>query len=100
MTLYLHQILSDTKLVVTSKLNIRDETDKRVATNQILIDQSFSFYVRNNTIQNEDGSFEIMDMVVDDLNKNGQFDKFEDRIIVGGASADKKWESVFIIDFL
>tara|TARA_A100001234_G_C12637116_1_gene390506 strand:- start:1412 stop:3262 length:1851 start_codon:yes stop_codon:yes gene_type:complete len=88
------------KTVVTSKLNIRDETDKRVATNQILIDQSFSFYVRNNTIQNEDGSFEIMDMVVDDLNKNGQFDKFEDRIIVGGASADKKWGgTVFIIDF-
>jgi len=88
------------KTVVTSKLNIRDETDNRVATNQILIDQSFSFYVRNNTIQNEDGSFEIMDMVVDDLNKNGQFDKFEDRIIVGGASADKKWGgTVFIIDF-
>ena len=39
-------------------------------------------------------------MVVDDLNKNGQFDKFEDRIIVGGASADKKWGgTVFIIDF-
>ena len=86
--------------VVTSKLNIRDETDNRIATNQILIGQSFSFYVRNNTIQNEDGSFEIMDMVVDDLNKNGQFDKFEDRIIVGGASADKKWGgTVFIIDF-
>ena len=86
--------------VVTSKLNIRDETDNRIATNQILIGQSFSFYVRNNTIQNEDGSFEIMDMVVDDLNKNGQFDKFEDRIVVGGASADKKWGgTVFIIDF-
>ena len=38
-------------------------------------------------------------MVVDDLNKNGQFDKFEDRIVVG-ASADKKWGgTVFIIDF-
>jgi hypothetical protein len=84
----------------TSKLNIRDETDSRIASNQILIGQNFSFYVKNNTIQNEDGSFVMMDMVVDDLNKNGQFDKYEDRIIVGGTSSDKKWGgTVFIIDF-
>ena len=84
----------------TSKLNIRDETDSRIASNQILIGQNFSFYVKNNTIPNEDGSFVMMDMVVDDLNKNGQFDKYEDRIIVGGTSSDKKWGgTVFIIDF-
>ena len=86
--------------VATSKLNIRDETDSRIASNQILIGQNFSFYVKNNTIQNDDGSYVIMDMVVDDLNKNGQFDKFEDRIIVGGTSSDKKWGgTVFVIDF-
>ena len=86
--------------VVTSKLNIRDETDSRIASNQILTGQDFSFYVKNNTIQNEDGSYVIMDMVVDDLNKNGQFDKFEDRVIVGGTSSDKKWGgTVFVIDF-
>ena len=39
----------------TSKLNIRDETDSRIASNQILTGQNFSFYVKNNTIQNEDG---------------------------------------------
>ena len=35
--------------VVTSKLNIRDETDNRIATNQILIGQSFSFYISETT---------------------------------------------------
>ena len=41
-----------------------------------------------------------MDMVVDDLNKNGQYDRYEDRIIVGGVSKDKKWGgTVFVIDF-
>ncbi len=86
--------------VATSKLNIRDETDTRIATNQILLGQNFNFYVKNNTIQKSDGTFEIMDMVVDDLNKNGQYDRYEDRIIVGGVSKDKKWGgTVFVIDF-
>ena len=86
--------------ITTSKLNIRDETDTRIATNQILLGQNFNFYVKNNTIQKSDGTFEIMDMVVDDLNKNGQYDRYEDRIIVGGVSKDKKWGgTVFVIDF-
>ena len=86
--------------VATSKLNIRDETDTRIATNQILLGQNFNFYVKNNTIQKSDGTFEIMDMVVDDLNKNGQYDRYEDRIIIGGVSKDKKWGgTVFVIDF-
>jgi len=86
--------------VATSKLNIRDEEDKRIATNQILLGQNFNFYVKNNTIQKSDGDYEIMDMVVYDVNKNGQYDKYEDRIVVGGVSKDKKWGgTAFIIDF-
>jgi len=86
--------------VTTSKLNIRDEEDTRIATNQILLGQNFNFYVKNNTIQKSDGDYEIMDMVVYDVNKNGQYDKYEDRIVVGGVSKDKKWGgTAFIIDF-
>ena len=49
-------------------------------------------------VQNLLTNYKIVSL--DDLNKNGQFDKFEDRIVVGGASADKKWGgTVFIIDF-
>jgi hypothetical protein len=99
-----HIIFSSDPSVYTSttsiKTGIRDAVDDRIPTNEILLDQSFGFYVKNETLLKPDGSHVLMDMVVHDVNKNGVFDKSEDKIIVGGMRNDGKWAgTAFVIDF-
>ena len=99
-----HIIFSSNASVYTTttsiKTGIRDAADKRIPTNEILLDQSFDFYVKNETLLKPDGSHVLMDMVVHDVNKNGVFDKSEDKIIVGGMRNDGKWAgTAFVIDF-
>jgi hypothetical protein len=50
-----------------------------------IFNQSFSFYVLNQTANALTGVADTMEMVVDDINLNGTFDILEDRIIVGPA---------------
>ena len=99
-----HIIFSSDPSVYTSttsiKTGIRDAVDNRIRTNEILLGQSFGFYVKNETLLKPDGSHVLMDMVVHDVNKNGVFDKSEDKIIVGGMRNDGKWAgTAFVIDF-
>ena len=99
-----HIIFSSDASVYTSttsiKTGIRDAVDDRIPTNEILLDQSFGFYVKNETLLKPDGSHVLMDMVVHDVNKNGVFDNSEDKIIVGGMRNDGKWAgTAFVIDF-
>ena len=99
-----HIIFSSNASVYTTttsiKTGIRDAVDDRISTNEILLGQSFGFYVKNETLLKPDGSHVLMDMVVHDVNKNGVFDKSEDKIIVGGMRNDGKWAgTVFVIDF-
>ena len=84
--------------VATSKLNIRDETDSRIASNQILIGQNL-FLCKNNTIQNDDGSYVIMDMVVDDLNKMVNLINSKTESLLVEQAAIKMGNTVFVIDF-
>ena len=99
-----HIIFSSDPSVYTTttsiKTGIRDAVDDRIPTNEILLGQSFGFYVKNETLLKPDGSHVLMDMVVHDVNKNGVFDKSEDKIIVGGMRNDGKWAgTAFVIDF-
>ena len=99
-----HIIFSSDPSVYTSttsiKTGIRDAVDDRIPTNEILLGQSFGFYVKNETLLKPDGSHVLMDMVVHDVNKNGVFDKSEDKIIIGGMRNDGKWAgTAFVIDF-
>ena len=99
-----HIIFSSDPSVYTTttsiKTGIRDAVDNRIRTNEILLGQSFGFYVKNETLLKPDGSHVLMDMVVHDVNKNGVFDKSEDKIIVGGMRNDGKWAgTAFVIDF-
>ena len=85
--------------LVGSKSNIRNEFDERIPTTEILLKQNFSFYVQNTMFAKFDGSYEIMDMVVHDVDKNGQFDLAKDKILVGGITWDKKWAgTAFVLD--
>jgi hypothetical protein len=73
-----------------------------------LLEQAFSFYVINRQSVDEEGEFEKLDMIVEDLNANGRFDILEDRILVGHAAVIEtnfgkivNWAgAVFGIDFL
>ena len=50
---------------------------------QILLGESFSFYVLNKDFPDSNGVPYLMDMLVYDKNSNGQFDLYEDEIVVG-----------------
>ncbi len=68
----------------------------------LLWQQPFSFYVQNTTFTDSLGFYEKFDMVVSDLNDNGEFDIFEDKILVGPAdpTSGARWKgTAFTIDF-
>ena len=84
---------------VTNVRPIRDETGRSRLTNLLPL-QNFSFYVVNKMFTDSSGAFEKMDLVVQDLNGNNQFDYLDDRIFVGAVTPDNRWAgTVFIIDF-
>jgi hypothetical protein len=72
-----------------------------------LFDQAFSFYVTNQTALDVMGKLDTLELVVEDVNLNGEFDILEDRILVGHAVIRKltfgeiiSWGgTVFAIDF-
>ena len=83
-----------------SKSGFKDALDARISTNQILLGQSFDFYVKNETLVKPDGNHVLMDMVVYDVNSNGLYDKYEDKVLVGGMNDNGRWAgTVFVIDF-
>jgi len=84
---------------VTNTRRIRDEYGKSRLSN-LLPGQNFSFYVVNKTFVDSSGAYELLDLVVQDLNGNGVFDYLEDRIFVGPVTTSNQWAgTVFIIDF-
>lgn len=84
---------------VTNK-TMRDENHSRIPNAQLLVSQSFSFFVLNTSFKDEAGNFEILDLVVQDLNNNGQFDMLEDRILAGPVTTTNRWAgTAFIMDF-
>ncbi|MDZ7265020.1 MAG: hypothetical protein ONB16_10575, partial [candidate division KSB1 bacterium] len=85
---------------VTTK-TMRDENDVRLSRSDVLTSMPFKFYVVNKLFHDSTGSYERMDLVVHDLQKNGKFDMIGDRVLVGAVTKDNKWAgTVFIIDFL
>jgi hypothetical protein len=72
-----------------------------------LFDQSFPFYVLNQTAPAATSRLDTMELVVEDLNANGTFDLLEDRVLVGapairtiGSNKLVGWGgTVFGIDF-
>ena len=88
------------KTTTKSKSGFKDALDARISTNQILLGQSFDFYVKNETLVKPDGNHVLMDMVVYDVNSNGVYDKYEDKVLVGGMNDNGRWAgTVFVIDF-
>lgn len=79
---------------------MRDEDDMRINRAFLLTEVPFNFYVINKSFLDSTGSYELMDLVVHDQNKNGRFDILEDRILAGPVTNQNKWAgTAFIMDF-
>lgn len=79
---------------------MRDENNSRIPQARLLVNQNFSFYVRNRSFKDENGDFVLMDLAVEDRNGSGAFEILEDRVLVGAVSNAGRWAgTVFIIDF-
>jgi hypothetical protein len=72
----------------------------------VLLDQSFNFYVVNKSFTDSTGSYPLMDMIVYDVNHNKQYDSEYDYILVGDAVPDTRTNTIrwggtiFSIDFI
>ncbi len=71
----------------------------------VLLDHKFNFKVLNKTFVQEDGQYPQMDLVVQDMNGNGEYDWDTDYILVGDSKTDELFKkniwcgTVFSIDF-
>lgn len=83
---------------------VRDENNE--TEKDILTNQAVSFYVQNTSfIDTSTGEYELMDVVVHDVNDNDTVNIFEDRFFVGASTWDTtdseyNWQiTAFVIDF-
>jgi len=78
---------------------VRDENGSSIGSSKIT-EPALSFYIQNTSfIDTTTGQYELMDVIVHDVNDNDTLDIFEDRIFVG-APAGSRWRgTAFIIDF-
>ena len=77
---------------------IRDENGTSIGSDKIT-QPALDFYIQNTSFVDTAGQYELMDVVVHDVNGNDSVDWFEDRFFVG-APAGSRWRATaFIIDF-
>ena len=82
---------------------IQDEFGENRLSN-LLRYQSFPFYVVNKSFQDENGDYELLDLVVQDLDigedGEGVYNPLYDRVFVGPLKSNNFWAgTVFILDF-
>ncbi len=87
------------QLHVTRTTRIEDEYGVRIVEG-LLGEQSFPFVVRNTTFGDSyDGNPLTIEMVVQDVDLDGQFSMLKDRVFVGYMDSRGRWaETVFVID--
>lgn len=77
---------------------VRDESGTSIGSDKIT-QPALDFYIQNTSFVDTAGQYELMDVVVHDVNGNDSVDWFEDRFFVG-APAGSRWRATaFIIDF-
>ena len=79
---------------------VRDENGVSISSANKLTEPAINFFIQNTSfIDTSTGQYELMDVMVHDVNANDTLDLFEDRILVG-APAGSRWRATaFIIDF-
>ena len=82
-----------------------DHDGNFLSSRDVLLDQTFNFYVVNKSFKDSTGADVLMDMVVYDVDHNGTFNPDADYILVGDAVTDSRtgkqvWgTTIFTIDF-
>jgi len=88
--------------IVTSTQSIKNVDNLPIA-DYVLLGQPFNFYVINKSFPDSNGVYEKLDLVVEDVNENGEFDLSEDKVLVGHTfkfGSNIYWGgTVFAIDF-
>ena len=80
-------VFTDNEAAYHTRLNKRTGvTNLKGGDGNYLFDLDFSFYVLNRTAEQVFDRPDTMELVVDDLNANGEFDIREDRVLVGAAA--------------
>ena len=83
---------------VATSGTVRDENGASIGSSKIT-NQAVNFYVQNTSFVNESGGYDLMDMVIHDVNNNNSFDLYEDRVFVG-ATVGTRWRATaFVLDF-
>jgi len=92
---------SQTELIAT----ITDHEGNYLSRSEILLDQSFDFYVINKSFTDSSGNHPVVDMLVHDVDDNGMFNADSDLVLVGDVVTHsrfgvKTWSgTIFTIDF-
>jgi len=85
----------------TKPSRIYDDTHTRINRSDLITEGAYSFYVVNKSFTDSSGAYEIMDLIVHDVNGNDTLDWVGDRILVGPVTSDEKWGgTVFALMFL
>ena len=83
---------------IASSGTVRDENGVSIGSAKIT-NPSVNFYVQNTSFVNESGGYDLMDVVIHDVNNNDIFDIYEDRIFIG-ATVGSRWRATaFVLDF-
>jgi len=77
---------------VSSQGRIYDETGTRILGSRLLFNHPFNFYIQNKCITDSAGEYELMDMIVHDVNLNAKYDWDIDRILVGALDSALNWK--------
>jgi hypothetical protein len=92
---------TQTELMLTKPT---DHEGNVIEKRDILLDQSFNFYVVNKSFVDSTGNHPLMDILVHDMDNNGTFNPDADRLLVGDAVLDSRtglhiWSNtIFVID--
>jgi len=84
---------------------VSDHNGQFLTRAEVLTNQTFNFFVINKSFTDSSGNFPVMDLVVQDVNRNGIFDAGSDYVLVSDVVSDsrtklKVWSgTIFSIDF-
>ena len=77
---------------------VRDELGQSIGSQKIT-NPALSFYVQNTSFIDSAGQYELMDMIIYDLDDNDTFNIFIDKVFVGATGSNRWRGTAFVLDF-
>ena len=77
---------------------VRDELGQSIGSQKIT-NPALSFYVQNTSFVDSAGQYELMDMIIYDLDDNDTFNIFIDKVFVGATGSNRWRGTAFVLDF-